>query len=133
MDISFVYRSLKISAIVALLAAVLAATYGGFGFAAGFLCGAGWNILNLLLITWLVQGLFAAQRNKTRLALLLAVKFPLLYGGGFALLVYGGLSVYGVLTGFSIPFIIVALKAAGAGLMDKGIATPPNGDSITRA
>ncbi|MBM4049276.1 MAG: hypothetical protein FJ279_29610 [Planctomycetes bacterium] len=126
MGIGFVYRSLKISAVVALLGAVLAATYGGFGFAAGFLCGAGWNILNLLLITWLVQCLFAAQRSKTRLALLLAVKFPLLYGGGFALLAYGDLSVYGVLTGFSIPLIIVALKAAGAGLMDKGLTDSPS-------
>jgi hypothetical protein len=126
MGIDFVYRSLKVSAVVALLGAVLGATYGGFGFAAGFVCGAGWNILNLLLITWLVQSFFAAQRSKTRLALLLAVKFPLLYGGGFALLVYGGLSVYGVLTGFSIPFIIVALKAAGAALVHKGLPNSPS-------
>ncbi|MBI3008808.1 MAG: hypothetical protein HYY56_04780 [Candidatus Omnitrophica bacterium] len=120
MDIKFLYRTLKASLVVAILVAGFSLVYGYHSFAKGFFLAALWSIVNLWFICILVSLLFtplekgsSPRVNKTKTVLLVLLKFPVLYTAGYIALRYGNLSIYAVLAGFSLVFLVIALKAAG--------------------
>ena len=114
MDTKFLYRSLKTTLILAILITGFSLVYGYHSFAKGFFLAALWSIVNLWFICLLVRLLFAESKiNKTKVVLLVLLKFPVLYTAGYIALKFGNLSVYAVLAGFSIVFLVIALKAAG--------------------
>lgn len=76
-------------------------------FTFGFLLGFGWGILNLYLIQQLIQCLLIAEkRNPLKIILFTLVKFPLLYGLGYGLLLVPYYSPWSLLAGFSISLIL---------------------------
>lgn len=120
MDIKFLYRALKTSLVVAILTAGFSLVYGYYSFAKGFFLAALWSIVNLWFICLLARLLFtplekgsSPRVNKTKTVLLVLLKFPVLYTVGYIALRYGNLSIYAVLAGFSLVFLVIALKAAG--------------------
>jgi hypothetical protein len=114
MDIKFLYRTLKTSLVVAILVTGLSLVYGYYPFAKGFFIASLWSIVNLWFICLLVRLLFAESKiNKTKVVLLVLLKFPVLYTAGYIALRYGNLSISAVLAGFSLVFLVIALKAAG--------------------
>ncbi len=114
MDIRFLYRSLKASLIVAILVTGFSLIYGYHSFASGFFIAALWNIVNLWFIVLLVRLLFAGGKiNKTKVWLLVLLKFPVLYTAGYIALRYGNLPIYAVICGLPLVFLIITLKAAG--------------------
>jgi hypothetical protein len=114
LDSAFIIRSLRTAVALALLGFVLGAYYLNFAAGVGFLLGALWSIANLYLIKVLIEKVITlAKRPAGPVALLVLVKFPLLYGLGFLVLSWGWYDVLAPLCGFSLPFVVVVLKAAG--------------------
>lgn len=72
-----------------------------FGF--GFIAGACWGILNLVLVFGLLHSLLVKQTPEKSLAFMV-VKFPVLYGVGVVLLISKAFPVPSLLIGFT--FII---------------------------
>lgn len=82
--------------------------------AVGLVLGAGWNALNL----WLWSRLLAAvvrpgPRTRARIGAAFILKFPVLFGGGYLLLVGGRLDPVSVLVGVSLPLATLTLNAVG--------------------
>lgn len=119
-DFDFINKALGIAAIATFLVVISSFVYYNKNFALGALAGGAWNIINVYFLTCLVRVAFGTKSpNKKKITYLVFIKFPLLYGAGFAILRYSGVSLYGVLVGFSILFLIIPLKAIGAVIGDR--------------
>lgn len=77
-----------------------------------FMMGAFWGLVNLYFIKQLLYG-FLIQRPwlPLKMALLVLIKFPVLYGVGFGFLYYQEDIPWALLAGFSISLVLGALKA----------------------
>jgi len=117
---TFIYRCLRATAVLAALGFLFGATYRGLPFGLALLVGAGWGILNLLLLTKLLEGVVSRSlpgeggASTRRLVLLALVKFPLLYGGGWLLLKATDLPPGGLVAGFTLLLAVVLLRVLGA-------------------
>ncbi len=65
-----------------------------------------WGGVNLYLIAVIVECLLVSKRYMTA-ALMLALKFPLLYGAGYLLLTVQGWNLWFLLAGPPLAFIVV--------------------------
>ena len=107
-------RSIKVSLIVAVIFIPFLYLYLGSAFTYGFIAGAAWNIVNVFLLFHLVTNLITLGESNKGLGVISGViKFPLLYGAGYAVIRYTDVSLYGILAGFSLILFIFALKALG--------------------
>jgi len=110
----FIQRSIRISAGITLLFAPFLFFYLETSFALGFMAGAFWNIINVFLLSRLLKILLPTSSiNKKWGAAAGILKFPVLYGAGYFLLRYTNLSLYGIMTGFSLILAVFLLKALG--------------------
>lgn len=134
-DFDFINRALGIAAVVTFLVVISSFVYYNKNFALGALAGGAWNIINVYFLTRLVKVISDETLQKTcppklnakavqrrRITYLVFIKFPLLYGAGFLILRYSGVSLYGALVGFSIFFLVISLKAIGAAIVDRSSA-----------
>src|SRR5437879_6063660 len=81
---------------------VVAAFYGGWRWAAGFLLGAGASFLNFRWLKQLVNSLGDALQNKPprkRVAVLLGLRYLILGGAGYVILNYSALSLSAAFAG----------------------------------
>lgn len=114
MDLAFLARVRKMSAIVGAIAAVPVATYWGLWTGAAWIAGVAWSLVNLFFIGEVIRNVITAEeRNMLRILVAVAIKFPVLYGVGFVLLWVEQLPVGALVAGFSWPFVVMVLKAAG--------------------
>ena len=122
MDSSFIKRVIRTSLIVGSLVTLFLLTYrfDDYRIGTAFFAGVAWNSVNLKLIQILAEAATALwvpaaggrQLDKTRLALLILVKFPVLYGGGVFLALRPDLvPTAPLLLGFTLPFVVAALKS----------------------
>lgn len=98
-------KSLKLTAVLVLTACVILILCGRPLWAAGFLIGNIWSVANLLFTAGFFKAAFS-KKNKTKLVLILMVKFPVLYLTGFLLLVSRVFPVSSLLSGL-IPFVAI--------------------------
>lgn len=122
MERLFIKRWIGGSALLLVLIFLISRWNGAPSFGWGVLAGGGWNLLNILLLTSLTRLTFhAGDKSFPLIALAAFLKFPVLYGAGFALLYFGSFSQGGLVTGFSIPLLAVFLQAvAQTGLLGIG-------------
>jgi len=114
MGLEFLQRVIRATAVVGVLAFAFVAVYFNANFALGLLVGCAWGIGNFWALTRVVTAVFTPGDVDRRHALILAaVKFPVLYVAGYFILKSGGFPVVSLLTGFSVLFVVVVLKAAG--------------------
>jgi hypothetical protein len=112
LDSEFLTRVVRTSALVAPLVALFLATYVSPASGSGFLLGALWGMLNLLVTVSLVETLFGSENpGKARVAGIALVKFPILYSSGFFLMRVGVFPVGSLVSGFSLVLSIILLKA----------------------
>jgi len=121
MNLGFIRRSIETALVLTGLSFLVLVALGRSGWAWSMGLGSVWACLNWLLISALVRILLVRDRklsgrSKVRVALLMLVKFPLLYGAGY-LLLRQGLPVLGLLSGFWIILGVVIAKAAGRLIM----------------
>jgi hypothetical protein len=118
MGLEFLHRVMRATAVVGILAFAFVAVYYDIGFAWGLLTGCAWGIGNFWALARVITVVVTLGSVDRRHALILAaVKFPVLYVAGYFTLRSGWFSPISLLTGFSILFAVVVLKAAGRMLL----------------
>lgn len=114
MEKDFIHRSLKISIIVAIIFIPFLFAYFGISIALGFMAGAAWNIINVFLLHKVTSMTVLPPASNRKWGVLAGIlKFPVLYGIGYAILRYTQISLYGIMSGFSLVLLIFVLKALG--------------------
>jgi len=113
-DSGLLGRVRRTSVIVGLVMAAPFATYFGLMAAAAWVAGMAWSLANLAAIHSIVQRVLTnEERDKRAIVMALLVKFPVLYAAGFVLLAVARLPVLWWVAGFSWPFFVAVMKAAG--------------------
>ena len=114
MGIEFIHRTIKTSLILALIILLFVSVYYNFKFALGVLVGCMWGCLNLYFLSSLIVETIKLEKiNKRKVLLIVLVKFPLLYLLGYLLLRIKYFSALSLLAGFTLIFVVLALKALG--------------------
>ena len=114
MDLDFLTRVQRATAVVGALAFVLIASYYEVNFALGFLVGCLWGVANFWALGRLLRAVVTPERvDRRRTYIFAAIKFPVLYVGGYFILSSSLFSPIALLIGFSSLFVVVVLKAAG--------------------
>jgi MFS superfamily sulfate permease-like transporter len=114
MGIEFIYRTIKTSLILALIILLFVSVYYNFKFALGILVGCMWGCLNLYFLSSLIVETIKLEKiNRRKVLLIVLVKFPLLYFLGYILLRIKYFSALSLLAGFTLIFVVLALKALG--------------------
>jgi len=80
-------------------------------FVLGFLTGAAWSSVNFLLLVNILK-IAILHKPKTKLFLILLIKFPLLYLIGFWLLISGFFPPLSLLAGLTFVLLIVGIMRA---------------------
>jgi len=108
---------------LAVIFAALAWVFLSFNHALAFIGGTIVGCLNLIFLTLLVQQILVASgsRNYLTIALILALKILIVYGGLAGLLIWETTPIIGVVSGFSLILLVITLKAAGRALIASGI------------
>jgi hypothetical protein len=92
---------------------LVAAVYGGWRWALGFILGAAAGYLNFRWLKKLVDSLGEAVRGrppKARVAVILGLRYLLLAAGGYVILNFSSLSLAAALTGLFVPAAAVVLE-----------------------
>ena len=114
MDLDFIKRVIKTTLIFTFFIALFPISYYNIHFTFGLVIGSVWNIINFWLIRLVVVGgLSKTPIKKSKLLLLMLVKFPLLYGLGYLIVRFGKLTAGSLLCGFSLLFVVLILKTLG--------------------
>ena len=122
MGLEFINRIAKATVILALIQLPFVTVYLGWQIALGVFLGALWGAANLMLIKYIITGVLTPNPASKKRALILgAIKFPILYGLGYLLLISGMFAPVSLLTGFTILFVVAFLKALGRYLIDNKI------------
>lgn len=118
MDLSFITRSLKMTAGLAVLGFLFATVYGGWSWGLGFVLGAFWGVANLYLIKTLIGRVITLDnRDWLSVGVFLLVKFPLLYVLGYLIISRDWYTVWAPVAGFSLSIVVIVLKAGGRAIM----------------
>lgn len=115
MGIEFIHRVIKTSLVAAVLCFLFVTVYYNFKFGAGILAGSVWGCLNLWFLTQLVVEIFSPGKEvkKGKVIVIAVVKFPLLYAAGYFLLKINYFPPLGLVSGFTLIFLVMFLKAMG--------------------
>jgi hypothetical protein len=113
-DADLLHRVRKTSIIVGLVLAAPVATYFGLMAGAGWIAGIAWSLVNLGMIGAIIRRVLAdGPRNKSAIAVVLGIKFPLLYAVGLGCLAVLHLPAAWLVAGFTWPLFVAVMKAAG--------------------
>ena len=115
MGVEFIHRVIKTSLVLAVLGFLFVTVYYDFKFGAGILAGTVWGCLNLLFLTRLITEVFTPgeEVKKGKVIIIALVKFPLLYLCGYVLLKIDYFPAISLLSGFTLIFVVMFLKALG--------------------
>jgi hypothetical protein len=113
----FLRRSLRMTAALILVGSIYSLVYVGQWQALAFLSAGVWGLVNMLFIKTTIEALIKPGKvDKIAVFGLLVIKFPVLYLSGYGLLSFGRFEAPYLLAGFSLFFVVVALKAVGRAL-----------------
>jgi len=127
METSFIYRTIRTSAVVSCFAFLAAWLYFGFKFGAGIVVGTMWGCLNLYAIGLAVKALIVPEKAKKGIIILILVlKFPLIYFIGYLILRINCFPILSLLAGFTVIFLIMLSKALGNSLLTGARKQPEN-------
>ena len=130
MGFDFLHRVRKTSIAVGLVVSLAVWAYRGPLPAAAFAAGCAWSLVNLHVIRLLVLLVTGdARRRKLRIAAILLLKVPVLYGIGYVLLSAARFEASWLLAGFGWPLLVVVLKAAGRLLLGLDAKRRPMGSA----
>lgn len=107
-------RARKMALILGSVMAIMIAFYFGAMPAAAWMVGIVWSLANLAAIVSIVRNVVTTEtRDSSAIVVALALKFPVLYAAGIALLVVLKLPALWWIAGFTWPFFVVLMKSAG--------------------
>ncbi len=109
----FIQRTLRTSGMLLLLAFLFGTYYFGFYPALAVLSAGVWSMLNLMFLSALVRKALRPDiTDKTGIAVVAIIKFPLLYASGYFLVTIEQFDAIPLVIGFSLVLAVMALKAA---------------------
>ncbi|MEA2031642.1 MAG: hypothetical protein U9N55_08645 [candidate division Zixibacteria bacterium] len=118
LDLDFISRTLRTTGIVLLILLPFGLYYLDFYPSLAILSGAIWSIINVIFLRSLVITVIQPDDiDKWRALGFAFIKFPLLYFSGYCLLKVSQFEPWHLLVGFSIPLVIMILKAVGRALL----------------
>jgi len=112
-DADLLSRVRKTSLVLGIVVGIPLTFYFGLMAGAAWLAGMVWSLINLALIAAVVKRVLADERDKTAIVIALAIKFPVLYAAGLALLAVLHLPAAWLVAGFTWPLFVAVMKAAG--------------------
>jgi len=113
-DTDLLWRVRKTSVVLGLVMAIPVAFYIGWLPGVAFVAGVAWSLANLAAIHSIVSRvLTTGRRDRRAIVVAVAIKFPVLYAAGFAMLVLLKLPVAWWMAGFAWPFFVVVMKSVG--------------------
>ncbi len=123
----FIHRVIKTSLVVAALGFLFVTVYYDFKFGAGILVGTIWGCLNLYFLANLVTEVFSPGKEvrKGKIILIVLVKFPLLYLVGYVLLMIDYFPAISLVSGFTLIFVVMFLKAMGRWVLSLDASRKP--------
>ncbi len=133
MGLEFIGRTVRTFAIVLVIFVPFGLYYFGLFPTLAVLSGGVWGMLNLLFIAALVKTTMRPEGAETMKAIGMAlIKFPLLYGAGFALLMVPEFNPIYLLAGFGGIILIIILKVLGRVMLglDSKKSTPVSGVTV---
>jgi hypothetical protein len=133
MGLEFIGRTVRTFAIVLVIFVPFGLYYFGLFPTLAVLSGGVWGMLNLLFITALVRTTMRPEGAETMKAIGMAlIKFPLLYGAGFGLLMVPEFNPIYLLAGFGGIILIIILKVLGRVILglDGKKSTPVSGVTV---
>jgi hypothetical protein len=127
MDLDLLRRVRSASIVFGAVLAIPLSFYFGWASGLSWVAGIAWSLVNLTFITSLVKNVITLEdRSILRIALALAVKFPVLYIAGW-LMLRQGLPPLWIVAGFTWPFFVLVLKAGGRAYMKMDENGEPQG------
>ena len=118
MDISFVNRTLKTTAILVLLILALGSLHFHFYDILAVVSGTIWSMINLYFLALLIRAAIRPEGpDKMAVAALFFIKVPLLYLTGYFLLTVSIFQLKYLVIGFSLPLAVILLKVLGRVLL----------------
>ena len=133
MGLEFIGRTVRTFALVLVIFIPFGLYYFGLFPTLAVLSGGVWGMLNLLFIAALVKTTMRPEGAETMKAIGMAlIKFPLLYGAGFALLIIPEFNPIYLLAGFGGIILIIILKVLGRVFLglDSKKSTPVSGVTV---
>jgi hypothetical protein len=123
----FIHRVIKTSLVVTVLGFLFVTVYYNFKFGAGILVGTIWGCANLYFLTNLITEIFSPGKEvrKGKVLLIALVKFPLLYLIGYVLLIIKFFPPISLVSGFTLIFLVMFLKALGRWLLSLETSKKP--------
>lgn len=114
MDADLLRRVRKTAAVTGLVMAIPVAFYVGWLPGTAFVAGIAWSIANLMAIHSIVSRVLTTEKRDTpAIVIATAIKFPVLYAAGAAMLVLLKLPVMWWMAGFGWPFFVAVMKSVG--------------------
>jgi hypothetical protein len=113
LDADLPRRVRKTSIILGAVVAIPLTTYFGLMAGAAWVAGVTWSLFNLAMTGSLMKRILTDARDRNAIALILTLKFPVLYAAGFVMLAVLRLPAVWWLAGFSWPLFVTVMKAAG--------------------
>lgn len=127
MDLDLLRRVRRSSIVFGAVLSIPLSFYFGWMSGLSFAAGTAWSLVNLAFITSLVKNVITLEdRSLMRIVLALLVKFPVLYVAGW-LMLRQGLSPLWMVAGFTWPFFVLVMKAAGRIYMKMDDTGTPQG------
>jgi hypothetical protein len=129
----FINRVIKTSLVVSALGFLFVTVYYNFKFGAGILMGTLWGCANLYFLTNLITEIFSPGKEvrKGKVILIALVKFPLLYLVGYVLLIIKFFPPISLVSGFTLIFLVMFLKALGRWVLSLETSKKPETKSTT--
>ena len=123
----FINRVIKTSLVVSALGFLFVTVYYNFRFGAGILAGTIWGCANLYFLTNLITEVFSPGKEirKSKVLLIALVKFPLLYLVGYVLLIIKFFPPISLVSGFTLIFLVMFLKALGRWMLSLETSKKP--------
>ena len=114
MSLEFLTRIWKTTLVVGAVVFAFTAVYFDMMFAWGLIVGCLWGVANFIALTAVLTS-FVTPGNvsRNRALILVAIKFPIIYGLGFLILHSEWFEPTSLLAGFSLLFMVTLLKALG--------------------
>jgi hypothetical protein len=114
----FIQRTLRTTGVLLLILFLVVVYYFGFYDGLALFSAGVWSMVNLIFLSALVRATLKPDGvNKSAVAVLAVVKFPLLYAAGYFLLTTDVFRPVPLVIGFSIVLIVMVLKAASRVLL----------------
>lgn len=117
-NLDFIQRTLKTTGVLLVIMFLIGTYYFGFYDALAVFSAGVWSMVNLIFLSALVR---AAVRpdgiNKTSVAGLALIKFPLLYAAGYFLIITKVFRPIPLVIGFSMVLVVIALKAMSRAIL----------------